>query len=76
MWYGRNVIGSSQVPKRGRATRENSSHEKGKKLTLPRVRCMDDPRMVSRKCLEPQETSRTRKKIEDLHLYINEGVFT
>ena len=89
MGYGRKAIGPSQVPKRRRATRENNSREKGKKLTLLEVRCTDDPRMVSKRCLKPQETSRprkknlepweisrTRKKIEDLHLHINEGVLT
>ena len=76
MGYGRKVTGSSQVPKRRRATWENSSHEKGKKLTLPEVRCTDDPQMVSRRCLEPRETSKTCKKIEDLHLRSNEGVLT
>ena len=29
-----------------------------------------------KKNLEPWEISRTRKKIEDLHLHINEGVLT
>ena len=54
--------------------RENNSLVKGKKPTLLEASCTDDPRMVSRRCLEPQETSRTRKKIEDFHLRINEGV--
>ena len=76
MWYRRKVTRSSRVPKRRKATRKNSSLDKGKKLTLLKVRCTDDPRLVSKKCLEPQETSRTRKKIEYLHLRINEGVLT
>ena len=74
--YGRKVTWSSQVPKRRRATWENSSREKGKKLTLLVVRCMNDPCTVSRRCLEPRETSRTCKKTEDLHLHINEGILT
>ena len=37
---------------------------------------MDTPCVISRRFLEPRETSGTCKKVEDLCLYINDGVFT
>ena len=76
MGYGRKETGPSQVPKRRGAMQENSSYGKGKQPTLPEASYIDDPCMVSRRCLEPRETFRTRKKIKDFHLRINERVLT
>ena len=65
-----------RAPKRRGAEREDSSHGKGKELTLLEASCTDDPHVTSRRCLESWETSRTCKKVEESHLRINEGVFT
>ena len=42
--------------------------------SLAKAWCTDDTGMASRRNLEPRETSRTHKKIEDCYIYINERV--
>ena len=76
MSYERKEARPSYVLQKKRVTQESRSHGESKELALPKEWCSNDPCMDFRICLESWETFRTRKKVEDFCLRINDGVLT